>query len=306
MSTQMQPRKPSGTPIGGQYDNVTGGGRAADLEQMTSHAQTFSAPMSVDSDLQGVALPEISVFRGEDGALVIQVDTNGSDGRVRINLNDAPVWDGDPEVGPIQGDVYDRAEEFWQSEDRFEIEVEADGSLVAGPYTLPASEHQGNVDAMSRWADKVAVLTPGTMREWAINRAVAAGKLSPSARDTTDPSFMMWQYAESNAISQAQAADELGIPAVLVSRRRFTEDHVHDGDIDAPYDTEIVCPDSWDETVRTFRDNGLSFEGEVDNAYHPDGSTVVDYRTGEREEVSATLVGPWTPEASRWVSDQVG
>ena len=39
---------------------------------------------------------ELSTFIGDDGVPVVQLDTSDS-GRVRINLNDAPVWDGDPE-----------------------------------------------------------------------------------------------------------------------------------------------------------------------------------------------------------------
>jgi hypothetical protein len=41
---------------------------------------------------------EVEVTRSPiDGALVVQVDTTGDTGRVRINLNDGAVWDGDPE-----------------------------------------------------------------------------------------------------------------------------------------------------------------------------------------------------------------
>lgn len=44
-------------------------------------------------------LAEVSVFRGTDGALVIQVDTNDDTGRIRVNVNDGPVFDGDCVTG---------------------------------------------------------------------------------------------------------------------------------------------------------------------------------------------------------------
>ncbi|OCI32876.1 hypothetical protein OERS_04680 [Oerskovia enterophila] len=40
----------------------------------------------------------LSTYVGDDGVPVVQLDTNATTGRVRINLNDIPVWDGDPEV----------------------------------------------------------------------------------------------------------------------------------------------------------------------------------------------------------------
>lgn len=40
----------------------------------------------------------VQVWNGEDGVPVFQIDTDGgSGGRLRINLNDAPVYNGDPE-----------------------------------------------------------------------------------------------------------------------------------------------------------------------------------------------------------------
>lgn len=40
---------------------------------------------------------EVAVFDADiDDAVVVQIDTNASR-RYRINLNDAPVWDGNPE-----------------------------------------------------------------------------------------------------------------------------------------------------------------------------------------------------------------
>lgn len=46
-------------------------------------------------DQEGV---EIAQWTSElDGVHVVQVDTLEHHGRIRINLNDAPVWDGNPE-----------------------------------------------------------------------------------------------------------------------------------------------------------------------------------------------------------------
>lgn len=48
-------------------------------------------------EVQQTPAGELSTFIGADGVAVVQLDTNGA-GRVRINVNDAPVWDGDPEA----------------------------------------------------------------------------------------------------------------------------------------------------------------------------------------------------------------
>jgi hypothetical protein len=34
----------------------------------------------------------------DDGALVVQIDTSANAGRVRVNINDGAIWDGDPET----------------------------------------------------------------------------------------------------------------------------------------------------------------------------------------------------------------
>lgn len=36
-------------------------------------------------------------FIGHDGVPVVQIDTEDTEGRIRVNLNDAPIWDADPE-----------------------------------------------------------------------------------------------------------------------------------------------------------------------------------------------------------------
>lgn len=47
-----------------------------------------------------LGLDNISVefFRGDDGALVVQIDTTGGGGRLRVNINDGAVWDANPET----------------------------------------------------------------------------------------------------------------------------------------------------------------------------------------------------------------
>lgn len=49
---------------------------------------------------------EVSVHRSSiDGALVVQVDTTGDTGDLRVNLNDGMLWDGNPEYNhsPLDG-----------------------------------------------------------------------------------------------------------------------------------------------------------------------------------------------------------
>jgi hypothetical protein len=40
----------------------------------------------------------LAVFRGYDGAIVVQIDTAEGTGHLRVNVNDAPVFDQDPEA----------------------------------------------------------------------------------------------------------------------------------------------------------------------------------------------------------------
>lgn len=59
--------------------------------------------------------PDVSTFRGVDGAWVVQIDTAESTGRVRVNVNDAAVWDQDPETGeafPLSGELAETVEPF--------------------------------------------------------------------------------------------------------------------------------------------------------------------------------------------------
>jgi hypothetical protein len=54
---------------------------------------------------------EVQLWNAEhDGVRVVQIDTPG-EGRLRINLNDAPIWDGDPATDERPGahfhDVWD-------------------------------------------------------------------------------------------------------------------------------------------------------------------------------------------------------
>lgn len=46
---------------------------------------------------------EISTYYGSDGVPVAEIDTGLIEGRLRINLNDAPIWDGDPETDERPG-----------------------------------------------------------------------------------------------------------------------------------------------------------------------------------------------------------
>jgi len=46
-------------------------------------------------------LVETTIYRSDiDGAVVIEIDTQPETGHVRVNLNDSPIWDRDPEEIP--------------------------------------------------------------------------------------------------------------------------------------------------------------------------------------------------------------
>lgn len=48
---------------------------------------------------QSGPLAEVAIFRGDDGALVVSIDAFADEPRVRVNLNDGPVYDANPETG---------------------------------------------------------------------------------------------------------------------------------------------------------------------------------------------------------------
>lgn len=54
-----------------------------------------------DPNLGGDAdLVQLAIFRGADGAVVVQIDTDEGAGHIRVNVNDAPIFDQDPELPP--------------------------------------------------------------------------------------------------------------------------------------------------------------------------------------------------------------
>lgn len=44
---------------------------------------------------------------GAPEAIVVQIDTGKATGRVRVNLNDAPIWDGSPDTDSSPGAFFD-------------------------------------------------------------------------------------------------------------------------------------------------------------------------------------------------------
>ena len=57
-------------------------------------------PMTLVPAVDALPGVRVSTYRGEsDGVPVVQVDTDDNASRVRINVNDAPVWDASPEAG---------------------------------------------------------------------------------------------------------------------------------------------------------------------------------------------------------------
>lgn len=70
------------------------------------------------TDTHGITALEVELPNGEsivivawvsdlDGVNVVQIDTTAGAGRVRVNLNDAPVWDGNPATDEHPGAFFD-------------------------------------------------------------------------------------------------------------------------------------------------------------------------------------------------------
>lgn len=74
-------------------DNYRASGLA---ESVVDAIANLTDPASTDATPAGVT---VSTFIGADGARVVQIDTTGAAGRVRVNVNDGAVYDGDPDTG---------------------------------------------------------------------------------------------------------------------------------------------------------------------------------------------------------------
>ncbi|MGW6728729.1 hypothetical protein ACWF9G_22755 [Nocardia sp. NPDC055029] len=62
------------------------------------------------SDPTSEHAPEITVYTGEDGATVVDIATSPRTGRMRVNVNDGPVYDGIVfDANPDKGDHHPAA-----------------------------------------------------------------------------------------------------------------------------------------------------------------------------------------------------
>lgn len=180
------------------------------------------------------------------------------------------------------------------------------------------SSDQG-MDALGGAPDPEAELS--SARATAIDKAVLDGRLSPAARDMT-PSDVVYQYAETaHNGNEVATLTDLGIPAIAIHRKRWTpcapDDHEDFDDAraceggdhneaDGETRTELVFPDNIEEAVGAIRDMGTDFAASGgDWAANPDGSTIINYATGEREEVSAHLIA-MTDDQAIAIEEEVG
>lgn len=71
-----------------------------------------------------------------DGVHVVQIDTPIGGGRIRVNLNDAPIWDGDPEEDSRPGAHF---HDVWEEPDPVEEEARRRAALeILHKHALPA------------------------------------------------------------------------------------------------------------------------------------------------------------------------
>lgn len=88
-------------------------------------------------------------------------------------------------------------------------------------------------------------------------------------------------------------------PIVRITRVRFLEDDIYEGDFprdDTRTEDFEIEEDSTAETIASaiavLNREGLTFGASgSDWAANPDGTVIVDYGTGEREETTAHLIG---------------
>ena len=99
--------------------------------------------------------------------------------------------------------------------------------------------------------------------------------------------------------------------AVKIIRVRFLEDDIFEGSLHPDiYDRaieEVIPVADVNEAVSVIAREGLTFAASGAGwAAHPDGSYVINYATGEREETSAHFEGEWTDEDMGAVALAVG
>lgn len=99
-----QNRQPEGAPTGGQF--------AATARPQSDVTLTGDGGLVSAQHASGAL---VHVYVGDDGAIVVDFDTSNlpAGQRVRVNVNDGAVFDGDPEAGPE--DALDPAEQCEQA-----------------------------------------------------------------------------------------------------------------------------------------------------------------------------------------------
>lgn len=95
------------------YTNRRSGRYAIDLRRIVPSVDKPMAGWTHPDHLPGITVTTWDSDAGDgahDGALVVQVDTDehASQRRVRINLNDAPVWDGIADTDERPGQFFER------------------------------------------------------------------------------------------------------------------------------------------------------------------------------------------------------
>ncbi|WP_156250935.1 hypothetical protein [Pseudactinotalea terrae] len=99
-----------------------------DSREAREQEQAFEAGKSEATELEHPAgAGTVQTWVGDDGVPVFQIDSNAT-GRIRVNLNDAPVWDGDPETDESASAKLEKIEEllagyepFTSSADRLSV-----------------------------------------------------------------------------------------------------------------------------------------------------------------------------------------
>jgi hypothetical protein len=88
------------------------------------------------------------------------------------------------------------------------------------------------------------------------------------------------------------------IPGVTLWHRDFLPEDVHDGDIDAESYSEVTEVNGVEEAADILLRHGLVEINDPTSYYDPDGSSILNYYTGERRESSGHLHGFSTSGAS--------
>lgn len=124
---------------------------------------TTTADTTTTANVHAAQLPAVTTFFGTDGVMVVQIDTGGTPGRVRVNLNEAPIYDADPEPHPRR---FSDTTDYKAARRGVPYVLTAQGLSALSPIGNPVNPIRWNQNSPTRYSG----VSPTTDRIYEIKR----------------------------------------------------------------------------------------------------------------------------------------